>query len=161
MATGTGTDAGAGGFIRVAGEAPVLPAFGTAVALVAEGRDTGGRIGVEVSVAPPGLALPVHIHRTYDEALYILEGEVTLVIGDRTVTAPAGSFGFAPRGVAHTIRNPGAGPARVLGVTLPASQMRATLEELAALPPEPPDPARVGAILQKYDFESVEAPPDR
>ncbi len=44
----------------------------------------------KVAAGSPG-PLP-HIHRRHDEAFYVLEGELTVRVGTRTVTAPAGSF---------------------------------------------------------------------
>lgn len=149
----------AGGFIRAAGEAGKVQALGETAALPAEGADTGGVLAAHEVVVPPGSARPPKLHRTYDEALYVLEGEVTLVVGDRSVTAAAGSFGFAPRGTPHAVQNPGTAPARVLTVTTPADDVRALVDELNALPPGPPDMARIGAILTMHDIHPAGPPP--
>jgi quercetin dioxygenase-like cupin family protein len=42
-----------------------------------------------------------HIHRDHEEAFYVLEGELTVRVGTRTITAPAGSFVMVPRDVTH------------------------------------------------------------
>ncbi len=57
---------------------------------------------------------PPHVHPHTDEGFYVADGELTFVIGDREVVAPAGTFVFVPRGVVHTARNSGAGPMRGL-----------------------------------------------
>ena len=151
MATG----AGAGGFIRVAGEAPTVQALGETAVLPAEGADTGGTLAAHEITVPPGGANPPHLHRGYDEALYVLAGEVTLTVGERSVAAPAGSFGYAPRGTPHGVQNPGAAPARVLTLTVPADDVRAVAAALNALPPGPPDLAQIGDILQRHDIHPV------
>jgi mannose-6-phosphate isomerase-like protein (cupin superfamily) len=169
MAAQTGTGAatqesrptGAGGFIRVAGEAPVVRALGETATLPAEGADTGGVLAAHEVVVAPGSANPPHLHRTYDEALYVLEGEVTLLVGDRSVTALAGTFGFAPRGTPHAVQNPGPVPARVLTVTVPADDVRALVEALNALPPGPPDMTGIGAILVGHDIHPAGPAPGR
>ena len=50
---------------------------------------------------PRGTAPPVHLHHNEDEAFYILEGEVTVLVGDERIDLGAGDYCFAPRGVPH------------------------------------------------------------
>ena len=147
-----GHAAAVSGFIRVPGEAPAVQALGETAILPAEGAATGGRLAAHEVVVPPGAANPPHVHRTYDEALYVLAGEVRMVVGDRAVAAPAGSFGYAPRGTAHGVQNPGLAPASVLTLSLPADDIRALVDEINALPPGQPDIAQIGALLLKHDI---------
>src|SRR5215204_5953792 len=91
------------------------------VTLKAVGRDTGGTLAIYEFAMPPATAgPPLHLHRGWDEAFYVLAGEVTFLIDGRTSVAPAGSFVFVPRGVLHTFWNEGAVPARQLTVFTPA-----------------------------------------
>ncbi len=53
-----------------------------------------------------------HIHREHEEGFYVLEGELTVRVGTRTITAPAGSFVVVPRGATHQPSSPGAQPTR-------------------------------------------------
>lgn len=46
---------------------------------------------------------PPHTHRQ-DEAFYILEGEITLIAGEKKVTAKAGSLAYIPAGCVHSFR---------------------------------------------------------
>jgi uncharacterized cupin superfamily protein len=72
-------------------------------------------------VIPPATAgPPLHLHRTWDEAFYVLEGELTFLIDGRTTSAPAGSFVFVPRGILHTFWNENTEPAKQLTVFTPA-----------------------------------------
>ncbi|WP_292808200.1 cupin domain-containing protein, partial [Nostoc sp. JL23] len=57
---------------------------------------------------------PLHLHRREDESFYILEGTFAFQIGDRTVTATAGWFITAPKGVPHSYKNIGTTPARIV-----------------------------------------------
>jgi mannose-6-phosphate isomerase-like protein (cupin superfamily) len=59
-----------------------------------------------------------HVHRRHHEALYVLEGELALTLGDRRLTAGAGSWVNVAPGVAHS-RAP-AGPARFLELHTPS-----------------------------------------
>jgi quercetin dioxygenase-like cupin family protein len=71
-----------------------------------------------VGLIPPGRA-PDHFH-TYDEVLYILEGEGELhVDGETTPLAPGSVVHLPPRRV-HCVANTGDGELRVLGVFRPA-----------------------------------------
>jgi len=45
---------------------------------------------------------PRHIHRNEDESFYILEGEITALIGDQTIRGTPGTLIFGPRGVPHS-----------------------------------------------------------
>lgn len=91
------------------------------VTLKAVGAETGGTLAVYEFVVPPATAgPPLHIHRSWDEAFYVLEGEMTFLIDGRTSTAPAGSFVFIPRGIPHTFWNESAAPARQVTVFNPA-----------------------------------------
>jgi quercetin dioxygenase-like cupin family protein len=62
---------------------------------------------------------PLHRH-DFDEAFYILEGELTFQLGEDIFTRSAGELAFAPRGVAHTYANLSGAPARALLVITPA-----------------------------------------
>lgn len=67
-----------------------------------------------------GRLLEAHVHREEDDAFYILEGEMTFVLGDREVAAPPGTFVLVPPGVEHGFRNDGAEPVRMLNIHAPA-----------------------------------------
>ncbi|MDP9367651.1 MAG: cupin domain-containing protein [Chloroflexota bacterium] len=91
------------------------------VTLKAVSAGTGGTLSAYEFVAPPATAgPPLHLHRGWDEAFYVLEGEMTFLIDGQTSTAPAGSFVFVPRGILHTFWNESAAPARQLTVFTPA-----------------------------------------
>ena len=51
---------------------------------------------------PRGSAPPVHVHHNDDEAFYVLDGEVTVLVGDERIDLGTGDYCFAPRGIRHT-----------------------------------------------------------
>ncbi len=140
-----------------AGRQIALPDRGAVATLKAVGHDTGGRLSVVESAPQPGApGLALHRHRRSDEALYVLEGVVTVRVGDRTASAPAGSFIFIPRGIAHMFRNPGPQAARVLVLFAPAGLERFLEETAAAFAGgAAPDASVLGEIRSKHDTEVV------
>src|SRR4029453_18445510 len=71
-------------------------------------------------VIPPFWPGPgLHLHRAYDEAVYVLDGTVAFTLDGVEHLCPAGSCVFMPRGVSHGFSNPSAEPARILPVVTP------------------------------------------
>jgi quercetin dioxygenase-like cupin family protein len=70
-----------------------------------------------------------HVHHRHADAFYVLAGELTFGLGPDVmpVTAPAGSFVLAPRGLVHTFANEGDGDARFLNVHAPSEGFADTL----------------------------------
>ena len=67
----------------------------------AGGAETGHAFAQIESFDPRGTATPLHVHHNEDEAFYILEGEVTFLVGDERIDVAAGDFLFAPRDIPH------------------------------------------------------------
>ena len=61
-----------------------------------------------------------HVHDAEDDSFYVLDGELTFVLGDEEVAAPAGTFVLVPPGVEHTFANRTETPVRVLNIHAPA-----------------------------------------
>jgi quercetin dioxygenase-like cupin family protein len=80
---------------------------------------SGGQVSVIETEPAPGVGPPLHQH-DFDEAFYVLEGELTFRLRDEYVTAGPGELVFAPRGVPHTFANLSDAPARQLIVCTPA-----------------------------------------
>ena len=69
----------------------------------------------------PGLGggPPAHHHNSYDEAFYVLTGEMEFCVDGDTARVAAGSMAWVPRGATHAFRNPSPVPASMLVVTTP------------------------------------------
>ena len=92
--------------------------FATKVLLRSE--ESGGHVSMVENVLPPHCGGP-HLHtHDFDEAFYVLEGELVFQVEDELVTKRAGEFAFAPRGVPHTLANHSDAPARYVLVITPA-----------------------------------------
>ncbi|MDP8922960.1 MAG: cupin domain-containing protein [Chloroflexota bacterium] len=144
------------------GEGKAVTVLGDRYTYKAVGEQTGGAYGlVETTVPASSSGPPPHVHGGEDEALYVLEGQVTVLIGDRTLTVGAGSFAFVPRGMLHTFSNPGTQAARFLAIISPAGFEKA-FEEMAEVAPsagQPPDMDRLIAIAEKYNLKIAGPPP--
>ena len=82
--------------------------------------DSHGRIAVMDNTIPTGVKGPPLHHHDFDEAFYVLEGELTFRLGDESLTRRAGELAFAARGAHHTFANPSAADARTLIICTPA-----------------------------------------
>ena len=71
-----------------------------------------------LGMIPPGRA-PMH-HHTYEEAIYVIEGEGCLHAESGDTPFKAGSSIYLPRTVSHCVENTGATSIRLLGVFHPS-----------------------------------------
>jgi quercetin dioxygenase-like cupin family protein len=68
----------------------------------------------------PGVGSTTQAHADHLQCLYVLDGEMTLTIGDRRVRAGPGTWlGLAP-GIPHAVSCPGPAPVRLLDLRAPA-----------------------------------------
>ena len=97
---------------------PSEPNVTTSVLLRSE--ETGGHVSVtEIAVPPHSAGPPLHTH-DFDEAFYLLEGELVFQVEQALVTKGAGGLSFASRNVPHTLANQSDATARYLLVCTPA-----------------------------------------
>jgi quercetin dioxygenase-like cupin family protein len=83
------------------------------------GEESGGSYFTLEAHVGPGNGPPPHIHHHEEEQFYILEGVLTLRVGDQTFQASAGDFVHIPRETVHSFKN-GPTPARLLATFSPA-----------------------------------------
>ena len=75
--------------------------FGMLAEIKASAADTGGQYTLVEITAPAGLQTPLHVHYREDEGFYVLEGSVTIEVGDATVELGPGQHAFGPRDIPH------------------------------------------------------------
>jgi len=63
--------------------------------------ETGNAFSQFVVDDPRGSAPPLHVHHNEDETFYILDGQVTMFVGDERIDLAAGDYCFGPRGIPH------------------------------------------------------------
>ena len=87
--------------------------------------------------------IPPHIHPEHDETIYVLDGQVGVKLGERTLTATAGSSFTIPVNVPHAICNESGERVRFLNIIVAASSSpRATSTTSARWPPQRPRACR-------------------
>jgi quercetin dioxygenase-like cupin family protein len=84
-------------------DAPAYWSLGELLTLYATAEQTGGAFSLVEERLPRGAEPPAHVHRREDEAFFLLDGELTVRVGDATFAARAGSFVFCPRDVPHVL----------------------------------------------------------
>jgi mannose-6-phosphate isomerase-like protein (cupin superfamily) len=100
----------------------------------------------------PRGGIPLHRHRTEDEAWYVLEGTLRFQYDAREFDAPAGAGVVLPKGIPHTFWNPGPGPARYLLIVGPKTE--GLLEVLHA--PERATPGSRKEVYDSFDVDLLE-----
>jgi quercetin dioxygenase-like cupin family protein len=108
--------------------------------VLVRGEESGGHVSVtEIEVPAHTAGPPLHTH-DFDEAFYMLEGELIFQVEDTLVTKGAGEVSFAPRNVVHALANHSDAPARYVLVCTPAGferhWARVAAEAAGVEPPE-------------------------
>lgn len=136
-------------------------------------RNAGARgIGATHYEVPPGkTAFPRHYHFANEEAIYVLEGEGTLRIGEQRVKVRPGDWITMPTGPehAHQLLNDGSGPLRYLCMsTLVPTEVvgypdSKKVGAMAVTTPGQPPALRAiwrqGETVDYYDGEAADEPP--
>ena len=147
------------------GEGESLWFLGAHVSVKASSETTAGRVDVIEHLAPRGAGSPLHVHTREDEWFYVIEGALTFWVGGQVIDAPAGSFVYGPRGIAHTFLV-SSERARFLLVTEPGgfAEFVRSLAQSAdgvRIPPpatEPPDVAAISQLAAGYCIEILGPP---
>lgn len=83
--------------------------FSSLAVIKLSSEDTAGQMTIVEVTEPPGASAPLHVHYREDETFWVLEGEVTIEVGDTVYEARVGDVVFGPRNVPHryTVSNNG------------------------------------------------------
>lgn len=72
----------------------------------ANGRDNDGRFDLLViEHLAYGAGPPLHLHRTFEDSFFVLNGVLTVQLGDEVVELGPGDFATAPPGIPHSLTN--------------------------------------------------------
>jgi quercetin dioxygenase-like cupin family protein len=74
------------------------------VSVLLDGAATEGQLTVVESRAERGDASPVHVHTQDDETFLLLDGAMTIWVGDHRVHLEPGGIAFLPRQLPHAFR---------------------------------------------------------
>ena len=106
----------------------------------ADGDETGGRYSISEWWLEPNTKGPgAHSHENEDCIFYVIEGTMSLLVGERWIDAPRGSFILAPAGVRHDFENRVGVRAGILNLSIPGGfekDMPAIAKWFAENPPK-------------------------
>jgi quercetin dioxygenase-like cupin family protein len=130
--------------------------------LLARSESQGGTYSLVHLTVSPGFSTPYHVHHTEDEALYVLEGELTFVCNGNKAVREAGSYIFLPRGVPHGFRCTGRENSRVLIHVIPGGpkgfigmmlEMAIPIQRGVLPAQTPPDLLKLDALCKKNEID--------
>jgi mannose-6-phosphate isomerase-like protein (cupin superfamily) len=102
-----------------AGDRKPLNVLGMPLTMLCEASETNGNWSLFEEEVPLGMGPPPHRH-DWDEAYYILDGQVDFVIDGETISSARGDFNHLPRGTVHGFKGASESAARVLIFASPA-----------------------------------------
>lgn len=147
--------------VRTPTEGRTIAVVGDVYRFLATGDETNGKYAMWEATVPPGGGPPPHVHSREEEGFYILEGEITFMVGDQRVVAKAGMFANMPVGTTHSFKNESSKPAKMLISIAPAGlegmffEFGVPLPEgsTTALPPSKAEIEKLLAIAPRYGIE--------
>ncbi len=147
---------------------PSVSVVGDTYRIIIDGKQTGGAYAlVDMLIPPKGGPVP-HSHATFQEAFYIIDGEIKVITKEKVYTAAKGSYVNIPfNGPVHKFTNETGKTAHILCFTTPAGMEKMFLEigkpvavdTLLPIPQMTPEELkRLQSIAEKYGQKSY--PPD-
>lgn len=122
--------------------------------------ETEDRLGLyEFEVPAKTIGAPVHIHRKMEEIFYVIEGEVSIMIGSEHIIGKPGDVILIPRGTIHGFSNKGEKTLKILIMFSPALKQEGFFRAWADFLKrgEPLTSEAFLKIIKEYDQELIEA----
>ena len=139
-----------------AGQRAPLNVLGMPLTMLCEATETNGNWSLFEEQVPRGMGPPPHRH-DWDEAYYILEGQISFVIDGESVTSRSGDFNYLPRGTIHGFKGASESPARVLIFAAPAHGSEFFHELNEQVRKMPDDLAKIPEIGRQHGIEFITA----
>ena len=121
-------------------------------------RDTDGLLALaEVRLPPRTTGPTLHVHTNEDELFFVLDGVLTMQLGDQLQELAAGGLAWGARGTPHAYANLAPEPLRIMILWIPGGAERMFEEREAYLQTVAgnPDPEVVAAINARYGARRV------
>lgn len=123
------------------------------------GEETGGAIFIADGLIPPKHAGPsLHVHSREDEIYLVIEGTLTVQVGEALSEVGAGGLVWLPRGIPHTFANRTETQIRTVGIILPTGieEMFGEINAyMRSLDGRGPDRERIAAIEARFGLKTV------
>lgn len=139
-----------------AGERPPLHVLGMPLTMLCEAQETGGSWSLFEEEVPLGMGPPAHRH-DWDEAYYILAGEVEFEIDGKRMILREGDFTRLPRGTVHGFKGASVSPSKVLIFAAPAHGSDFFRELNSEIRRLPDDAAKIPEIGSRHGIEFMPA----
>jgi quercetin dioxygenase-like cupin family protein len=128
---------------------------------LATGKDTNDKYALWEAIVTTGSGPPPHVHSREEEGFYILEGEITLQVGEERIVVTAGLFANMPVGTPHSFKNESSRPAKMLISVAPAGLEKMFFEfgvplpegSTTAVPPTKEEIEKLLTVAPKYGIE--------
>jgi quercetin dioxygenase-like cupin family protein len=91
-------------FLAAPGKGRAIWHMGALMVFKATSTQTGNQFWLAEQTSNAGYASPVHLHTREDEAFYVLDGKVSVEVGDTMHMLSPGACAFAPRNIPHSYK---------------------------------------------------------
>lgn len=120
------------------------------------GSLTGGKFDFMVGNVGYLAGPPLHVHREQDDTLFVLEGVLTVQVGEDVFDLGPGDFATVPPGVPHTFDNvrKDQPPVKVVNVMTPGG-LDAQFRDMSSMGAAGGDPAKVAQLREKHGVTTV------
>jgi mannose-6-phosphate isomerase-like protein (cupin superfamily) len=142
-------------FVR-AGERDALNVLGMPLRFLCDARETGGTWSLFEEEVPLGMGPPPHRH-DWDEAYYVLDGEVDFTIDGAPARSRPGDFNYFPRNTIHSFKGASSSPAHVLIFAAPAHASEFFEEVSSEVRDLPDDLRKIPEIGLRHGIEFMSA----
>lgn len=139
------------------GDGEKMPVLGTNVRFLLEAARTNHAFSLMEVELPKDQGPPPHDH-PWDEAYYIVDGQVWFLVDDKEMIVSTGDFVYAPGGTVHSFRGAGEEPARVLVFDAPATAEGFFKEAAKEVVSYPEDLAKVPEIGLRHGLRFMPPP---
>ena len=106
-------------------------------------------------ISPPGSGIPPHVHKNEDEVMYILGGELEVMIGEEVIKGNPGDCLNLVRNVPHAYTNKGKTDTKTLWYISAGRGFEEFFNELRQFPPGPPDMQKINLLSEKYGIKNL------
>jgi quercetin dioxygenase-like cupin family protein len=138
------------------GEGEHHSAGSSEIVIKATGEETSGTFFLSETTIGPGFpGPPLHRHERLVDMFYVLEGMLTVRLGEETHQLEKGSFVCVPAGVVHTFSNQSHSPVRFLNFNTPAGWENYMRDLAEAAKAGPLTPEVIGRVASRYDFHAT------
>ena len=120
------------------------------------GSLTGGRFDFMVGELGYLVGPPLHVHADQDDTFFVLDGVLTVQVGEEVFDLGPGDFATVPPGIPHTFANTRKDqpPVKVCNLMTPGG-LDAQLRDMSLLGEDANDPAKMAQLREKHGVSMV------